>query len=359
MPRTRSDRPDGPQGPTITDLTLSRRAVLQGGATVAAAVGLGVFATESGAIAVGLDGPHYLSAADLKLLSAVVDRVVPGQPEDLAVGAVQVGCPAAIDGLLAAFDSSTPRIFAGAPYSDRGGSPVNYFEEFLPLDPYEERAWRLRIEGDPASGVLGFQQVYTRGLAALAKSSPLFAVLPGAARDLVLRTTTDADIAAMRDQAVTHTIEFFLAAPEYGGNRDLGGWKAVAFDGDTQPRGFTDAEVDDPPLEPLPLLPMPPDNLVAGMVGGLLGGATTAVTGRLATLPTGPAGASASMSAPALALGTAEGMQSLGGAGTDHATLQEALGVLLDPLTDPGSPASSTLQQIHARAAELVAEAKK
>ena len=32
-------------------------------------------------------------------------------------------------------------------------------------------------------------------------------------------------------------------APEYGGNRDLVGWRSIGFEGDVQPRGYTDDEV--------------------------------------------------------------------------------------------------------------------
>jgi hypothetical protein len=34
--------------------------------------------------------------------------------------------------------------------------------------------------------------------------------------------------------------------PEYGGNRDLAGWRSIGFEGDVQPRGWTDAEVSEP-----------------------------------------------------------------------------------------------------------------
>ena len=40
-----------------------------------------------------------------------------------------------------------------------------------------------------------------------------------------------------------HTIEGLYAAPEYGGNRGLAGWKDIAFPGDIQPRGYTPEEV--------------------------------------------------------------------------------------------------------------------
>ena len=35
-------------------------------------------------------------------------------------------------------------------------------------------------------------------------------------------------------------------APEYGGNRDLVGWRYIDFEGDVQPRGYTDEEVSSP-----------------------------------------------------------------------------------------------------------------
>ena len=41
-----------------------------------------------------------------------------------------------------------------------------------------------------------------------------------------------------------HTIEGLYAAPEYGGNRGLVGWKDISFPGDIQPRGYTSDEVE-------------------------------------------------------------------------------------------------------------------
>ena len=41
-----------------------------------------------------------------------------------------------------------------------------------------------------------------------------------------------------------HTIEGLYAAPEYGGNRGLAGWKDIGFPGDVQPRGYPADEVE-------------------------------------------------------------------------------------------------------------------
>jgi len=122
------------------------------------------------------------------------------------------------------------------------------------LDRYEAKAWRLRIEGSRGRRALerngpvkGYQRTYREGLAAFEASVPGgFSDLPGPARDVVLEQSDDPRVRAMLDLAVPHTIEFLYGAPEYGGNRDLVGWRTTDFEGDTQPRGYTREEVVDP-----------------------------------------------------------------------------------------------------------------
>lgn len=265
-------REDGPR--------LSRRALLRGGGLLGLAVFVPVAhaGREGGAVAVAMEAgaPGFLTEREVATLRALVDRFVPGPPEDPDAGAVEAGCAEAIDALLAAFAVDPPRIHAGAPWSDRGGAPDNHFAEFLPLDPYEERAWRLRIEGsrgDPAlefnGPVPGWQATYRDGLAALdgaAGGDGMFATLPGPARDVLLRTSDDPAVTALVDVAFPHTLEFMYGAPEYGGNRDLVAWRFTNFDGDVQPRGWTDEQVtqpDDP--GPAGLLPGPPAGLPDGL----------------------------------------------------------------------------------------------
>lgn len=270
---------------------LTRRTVLRGGA-----LSLAVFASPAGigdAIAVGVEGPGFLTVGELATLRALVDRIVPGPPEDPDPGAVDAGCAGAIDALLAAFDVDPPRIYAGAPFSDRGGHPVNHFEDFLPLDGYEATAWRLRIEGSRDrpelefnGPVRGFQTTYRDGLAALdAAAGPAgFAALPGPARDVVLETSGDPAVRALLDVAVPHTMEFLYGAPEYGGNAGLAGWRFTHFDGDVQPRGYTDEQVEHrDEREPVPapsgdvtaLLPLASPDVLLGLrerSGGTLSG---------------------------------------------------------------------------------------
>lgn len=244
---------------------LDRRTVLRGGA----AAGIALLTPSYGgpaAVAVAMAGPGYLTAAQLVTLRAAIDRFIPGPPEDVDAGAVDAGCAEAIDALLAAFASDPPHIYAGAPFSDRGGHPTNLFAEFLPLDAYEARAWRLRIEGSAGrpelernGPVVGWQQIYTDGLAALDDATPgplAFADAPAPTRDLILRGSDDPAVTALVDIAFVHTVQFMYGAPEYGGNRDLLAWAYTGFDGDVQPRGYTREEVERPDQDGAALPPL-------------------------------------------------------------------------------------------------------
>ena len=241
---------------TRTDLTLTRRGLL---AAAGVATFTGALGTHAGSVAVplttGTDGPRFLDDHELETLRAVVDRVVPGPPDDATPGAVQARCAEAIDALLAAFSVSPPRIYAGAPFSDRGGATRNDFEDFLALDRYERKAWRRRITR-PGTG---YQDVYRHGLAAVdAAAGPAgFATLPGPARDVVLRGSSDPAVTALVDVVVPHTLELMYGAPEYGGNHELVGWEITSFEGDVQPRGWTREQVESPELDPTSALPLP------------------------------------------------------------------------------------------------------
>lgn len=284
----------------------SRRAVL-GGATAGALALLSAPGLPAVAVPTGRGRARHLTAVRLATLAGVVDRVVPD--DDGRPGALAARCHQGIDALLGAFDSDPPRIYAGGPFSDRGGSRVNHFARFLPLDAYESRAWRRRVRR--------YQRTYERGLDALEATAPGFADLPAPARDLVLRTAQDPAVAAMLGLAVPHTFETCFGAPEYGGNRRTRGWEAIGFEGDRQPRGYTRREVVDPEREPLPLLE--------------LGSALTRF-------------------GPALALATSEAaLGLLAAGGGDHARLSARVGDLLaghdEVVRDLGSRAAAFREQ--------------
>lgn len=260
-------------------LPLSRRELLRRGG----AIGLVAFGPlgcgEGGRIGVPTrdagsppDG-GFLDAQELRTLGAACDVFVPA---DTDPGAVAAGCAGAINGLLSAFAFDPPLIYAGGPFSDRGGAVENDFLDFVPLDPYEELAWRLKIEGSQGRPErefngprTGWQQIYREGLAALdARAGGDFAALPAPARELILREGQGA-IGALVDVAFLQTLDAMYGAPEYGGNRDLVGWGFTGYDGDVQPRGYSDEQVENPDnpgvfdllpggtLPAAPLLPLP------------------------------------------------------------------------------------------------------
>jgi hypothetical protein len=105
----------------------------------------------------------------------------------------------------------------------------------------------MRIEGSRGlperefnGPVRGYQDIYRAGLADLdsrarARGAADFASLAPAAKDAVLGTA-DPDWVALVYQ---HTVEACYAPPEYGGNRGLGGWRYIRFEGDRQPVGYS------------------------------------------------------------------------------------------------------------------------
>ena len=256
----------------LPDPTVSRRALLTSSSGVGAVAVLGT-GTNAVALPVGAGRARFLTPAELATLRGVVDRVVPGRPEDSVDGAVAGRVHQAIDSLLGAFDTDPPRIYAGGPFSKRGGARVNHFADFIELDAYERLAWQLRLHGSRGRARLqrngstpGLRRVYRRGLRRLAASVPGFATLPGPARDLALASSEDPAVRAMLDVVVPHTFEFLFGAPEYEGNHRQKGWKAIGFDGDRQPRGYSRREVTRPRTELLPVLDVP----LAEVLGGSL-----------------------------------------------------------------------------------------
>jgi len=184
-------------------------------------------------------GLRFLSADEHAVVGAAADVLIP--PLDEHPGAAALGAAAYIDTLLGAFTFDPPRIWAGGPFSGRAGGAAS-FERFLPLGRKEELAWRTRIEGSRGiperefnGPVVGWQEQYRVGIAALGTD---FLDVSPADREARLRSTPD-----FARLLYVHACEGCYGAPEYGGNRDLRGWTAIQFEGDVQPRGYTDEEV--------------------------------------------------------------------------------------------------------------------
>jgi len=192
--------------------------------------------------------PEYAGpviAHDLRTLSALTARLVPGPPEDPDPGALEAGAAEAIDLLLGAFACEQPPIHAAL----EGG--------FVPLDPVAELGWRIRLEGSQglperefAGPVKGLAQLLSDGLALLDRRSREahgvdFADAPTADQDALL-DAPDEQLGAFVRLALTLTLEAVYGPPQYGGNRDGAGWKPLGWAGFTQPQGFTPAQVSEP-----------------------------------------------------------------------------------------------------------------
>jgi Gluconate 2-dehydrogenase subunit 3 len=184
-------------------------------------------------------GRVFFTDDECRIVEAACERLIPavaGHP-----GATALGVADYIDALLGAFTVDPPRIYAGGPFSGRfGGEPS--FGQFLRLSRLEELAWRTRIEGSRGIGerefngpVKGWQQEYREGIAALGAD---FAGIPAGEQDARLDAVPE-----FKRLLYGHACEGAYGAPEYGGNHDLGGWRAIGFPGDVQPRGYTDEEV--------------------------------------------------------------------------------------------------------------------
>ena len=186
--------------------------------------------------------PIWLTEAEYNTLRAVCDALIP--PDGDSPGAGEAGSADYIDTLLGAFSFDPPRIWAGGPTSGRAGGEA-CFGDFHHLSALDELAWRTRIEGSQGLAtrefngpVTGYQQRYHEGLGRLGEDFP-----QAAPDERVVRLKADPEFLEL---VFGHVCEGMYGAPEYGGNHDTIGWRAIGFAGDVQPRGWTDQEVSAP-----------------------------------------------------------------------------------------------------------------
>ena len=196
---------------------------------------------------------RFFNLHQYETINAVTGVII---PEDEDPGAVSAGVVDYIDFLLGAFKVDPPRIYAAGPFSGRHGGE-NGFTVYLPLSRVKEIAWRTHIEGSQGiperefnGPVEGLQEIYENGVDQLdtlaqAEFGPDF-------KDLEFEQQKELFNRAekgFRDVAFNHTVEGTYAAPEYGGNRDLVGWKYIHYEGDRQPVGYTRRQVEEPDEE--------------------------------------------------------------------------------------------------------------
>jgi hypothetical protein len=244
----------------------------------------------------------FFSANERKALSAIADYILPpdAEPGGAALGAVEY-----IERLMTALEGpGTPRIHASGPYSGRQPYPAsdgtasnqlpsNDFASYLPLDRVTEALWRLRLYGsagvqgggpnDAITGpVTGLRDLVKSGLQKAMSSAPGPIESLTADQMKTLFAGLDMDF---KNNVATLVMEAAFAAPEYGGNKNLAGWRLAHFEGDSAPFGYTqynpttqtyrerpDAPFSTPNPDPDPA-PLSDESLriVTAIVGGLDG----------------------------------------------------------------------------------------
>ena len=161
---------------------------------------------------------HFFTSHQAAVIEDATARIAPGPADDPAEGpgAREADVTGYIDTMLGArgalqADKPPPAIFAGGPWSNRHTSGPDLMSRFVPLDPVAKIAWRKRLAG--------WQQQYTRGIAALDKlAGGDFTQATPDNQDKILAMQS---VSAFTALLFEHTIEGLYAAPEYGGNRDL------------------------------------------------------------------------------------------------------------------------------------------
>jgi hypothetical protein len=184
---------------------------------------------------------RFFTDHEAAVIEDATARIAPGPSDDPAEaghpGAREAGVADYIDlmlGMLGGLGSAEPppHVFAGGPWSNRHTSGPDLMASFIALDPVRTIAWRRRLTG--------WQQQYRDGIATLDRlAGGDFTKASHADQDKIL---AGSDMATFRSLLFEHTIEGLYSVPEYGGNRDLVGWKDISYPGDIQPRGYTAEE---------------------------------------------------------------------------------------------------------------------
>ncbi|HLJ98623.1 MAG TPA: gluconate 2-dehydrogenase subunit 3 family protein [Streptosporangiaceae bacterium] len=176
---------------------------------------------------------RFFTVHEAAVVTEATARIAPGPADDPA----ETGHPGAreanVTGYIDALLGSAPVIFAGGPWSDRHGGARDLMAAPAEPDPVAKIAWQRRLEN--------WRGQYRAGVARLDKlTGGDFATASKARQDHAL-TQAGGFLALLFE----HTIEGLYSVPEYGGNRGLAGWRDISYPGDSQPAGYSPAQVTD------------------------------------------------------------------------------------------------------------------
>ena len=221
----------------------------------------------------GADDPRYLTDIEHRVLTAYANAIFPA--DDAGPGAGDLGAADFIDALLTAFEHEPPRIHAAGPFSDRHPFPnpdgtasnrysPDQFREFLPLSRVQRAGWRLRLYGSrgvPGGGpnddvlgpVIGLRELLRDGVATAVAAFPMPV---DQVDDAFLEGIHDYLSADVRPQLDLLVLQSLFSLPEYGGNRDGGGWRIIHHAGDSMPFGYTYIDPDTGQIQDRPEAPV-------------------------------------------------------------------------------------------------------
>jgi hypothetical protein len=220
--------------------------------------------------------PKFFTADEAESLSALADFILP--PDMNLPGGKELGALEYIDRFFSAFDGGG-MIYGGGPYSDRNAlpdahgmasamKPPDSFATALPLDRVSQAHFKLMVLGpsavpaglpnaDVVGALAGWRDFIRNTLARVQMAAP--APIPKLTTDqLKALSRTNADFKLLLNGPtltitgynatpagivppglVALVVEAAFAPPEYGGNKNLDGWKIANFEGDSQPLGFS------------------------------------------------------------------------------------------------------------------------
>lgn len=203
---------------------------------------------------------RFFTAEERSVIEQLAAAIV---PEDRTAGALGTDAVEYVDRFLATFANDVPTIYRSGPASGRqpfpdpvtgapsDDFPPDAFLEILPPTRMQELSFRIELLGSASvpSGEInapvvaptpGLQALYRDAVRTLLRyaeerGAPDFASLDDEAK-LDAFTTLPPEF---RDAFLENLAEGMFCAPEYGGNRDLAGWRDYFYDGDSQPLGHT------------------------------------------------------------------------------------------------------------------------
>jgi hypothetical protein len=205
----------------------------------------------------GSSSARFLTDSERRVLAACADAVFP--PDESGPGGAELGAVAFIENLVTAFEHDPPHIHAAGPFSGRNpfpaddGSasnrfPPDQFLEFLPLSRVQRLGWQLRLYGsrgvpgggpnDAALGpVIGLRDLLRDGVA---EAIAAFPRPIDSVDDDFLQGIFDYLPLEARSQVQVLVLQSIFSLPEYGGNRDGGGWRILHdYEGDSMPLGYS------------------------------------------------------------------------------------------------------------------------